>query len=188
MGFPVGTSNSLSFHLTEQCLIGFQAWTLLVLQSPERRRGQAIQRRQREAIRLFNLLDPPRWIFLLYILNHSLSNSFLPMLGVWVIVTLLPSLLMMLQKKQPSLNAQDWLGWTMWVVGFVTEVLADYQKSQFRSDPSNAGKFINTGLWSVSRHPNYFGEILLWFGLFVSASSSFTKWWYIINFLWVVPV
>ena len=88
---------------------------------------------------------------------------------------------MMLQRKQPTLNAQDWLGWTMWTVGFATEVMADYQKSQFRSDPSNAGKFINTGLWSISRHPNYFGEILLWFGLFVSASSSYTKWWYLIK-------
>lgn len=105
-------------------------------------------------------------------------SHFLYCAGVWVIVTLLPSLLMVMKSKQPTLNAQDWIGWTMWVVGFVTEVLADYQKSQFRSDPANAGKFINTGLWSLSRHPNYFGEILLWSGLFVSASSSFTKWWY----------
>ncbi|EFX88076.1 hypothetical protein DAPPUDRAFT_305518 [Daphnia pulex] len=97
--------------------------------------------------------------------------------GVWVIVTLLPSLMMVMQRRQPSLSAIDWLGWTMWAVGFATEVVADYQKSQFRSDPANAGKFINTGLWSVSRHPNYFGEILLWFGLFISASSTFTEWW-----------
>jgi steroid 5-alpha reductase family enzyme len=91
---------------------------------------------------------------------------------------LLPSLMMVMQRRQPSLNAIDWLGWTIWIVGFITEVVADYQKSQFRSDPANAGKFINTGLWSLSRHPNYFGEILLWFGLFISASSTFTEWWY----------
>ncbi|KZS12491.1 Uncharacterized protein APZ42_022630 [Daphnia magna] len=97
--------------------------------------------------------------------------------GVWVIVTLLPSLLMVMQRRQPPLSALDWLGWLMWLVGFITEVVADYQKSQFRSNPANAGKFINTGLWSISRHPNYFGEILLWCGLFTSASSTFTNWW-----------
>ena len=119
-----------------------------------------------------------------FLMPSSVLNLTWQSLGVWVIVTLLPSLMMILQKRQPALNAQDWLGWTMWIVGFATEVVADYQKSQFRSNPANAGKFINTGLWSISRHPNYFGEILLWFGLFISASSSFTKWWYIyINLL-----
>jgi len=98
--------------------------------------------------------------------------------GVWVIVTLLPSLMVILsEKKQPSVSAQDYLGWTMWTVGFITEALADYQKSQFRSNPANQNMFISTGVWSISRHPNYFGEILLWFGLFVSASTSFTNWW-----------
>jgi steroid 5-alpha reductase family enzyme len=58
--------------------------------------------------------------------------------------------MMVMQRRQPSLNAIDWLGWTIWIVGFIFEVVADYQKSQFRSDPANAGKFINTGLWSLS--------------------------------------
>ena len=118
------------------------------------------------------------------ILNHYFTHCLWDftysncLTGVWVIVTLLPSLMMVIlsQKKQPSLSAQDYLGWTMWVVGFVTETLADYQKSQFRSNPANQNMFISTGVWSISRHPNYFGEILLWFGLFVSASTSFTNW------------
>ena len=93
-------------------------------------------------------------------------------------VTLLPSLMMMFEKQQPKLTTQDYVGWTMWSVGFIMEVVADHQKSQFRANPANRDAFITTGLWSLSRHPNYFGEILLWFGLFVSASSSFTKWWY----------
>ncbi|XP_013378918.1 uncharacterized protein LOC106150581 [Lingula anatina] len=91
--------------------------------------------------------------------------------GVWVFVTLLPTLLLNLKKNDLSLCARDILGWGLWVVGFLFEAIADYQKSQFRSDPANKGMFIQEGLWSISRHPNYFGEILMWTGLFISASS-----------------
>ena len=98
-------------------------------------------------------------------------------------MTLLPTLMMLTQRLQPSLNYQDGLGWTLWMVGFAIEVLADHQKSQFRSHPTNHEKFISTGLWSRSRHPNYFGEILLWYGLFITASSTFTKWYQYLSIL-----
>lgn len=55
------------------------------------------------------------------------------------------------------------------------ETVADHQKAAFQADPKNEGHFIRTGLWSVSRHPNYFGEILLWLGLYLSASSVFRR-------------
>ena len=51
------------------------------------------------------------------------------------------------------------------------EATADYQKTKFRSNPLNKDKFVKTGLWSISRHPNYFGEILIWCGLFLPASN-----------------
>merc|ERR1712004_737988 len=59
------------------------------------------------------------------------------------------------------------------------EVVADMQKSVFKSDPANEGQFISSGLWSVSRHPNYFGEILLWFGLYLACSAVFRGWQYL---------
>lgn len=70
----------------------------------------------------------------------------------------------------------DYIGYSAWVLGLLIEVTADQQKTAFKSDPANHGKFIQTGLWSYSRHPNYFGEILLWSGLFLSTTSLFTSW------------
>lgn len=71
-------------------------------------------------------------------------------------------------------DAQGFGGWAvagaaLWLVGLVIETVADAQKSAFRSREENRGRFITTGLWRYSRHPNYFGEILVWWGLFVYA-------------------
>jgi len=93
--------------------------------------------------------------------------------GFWVFITLLPTFLLNESTRNKDITRQDYLGWGIWVVGFAFEVIADYQKSAFRSVPENKGKFIQSGLWSISRHPNYFGEISLWFGLYISASTVF---------------
>jgi steroid 5-alpha reductase family enzyme len=68
------------------------------------------------------------------------------------------------------------VGFLTWVLGFGIEVIADQQKSKFRAEPHNAGKFINTGLWSWSRHPNYFGEIVLWIGVALIAVPVLSGW------------
>jgi steroid 5-alpha reductase family enzyme len=60
----------------------------------------------------------------------------------------------------------DYLGLVMWWSGFFIEAIADFQKNSFKSDPQNRGKVLKTGLWKYSRHPNYFGEALLWWGVF----------------------
>jgi steroid 5-alpha reductase family enzyme len=57
------------------------------------------------------------------------------------------------------------IGLMVWLLGFASEVTADAQKSRFRADPANEGRFIYTGLWAWSRHPNYSGEIVLWIGV-----------------------
>jgi len=99
--------------------------------------------------------------------------------GLWVFITLVPTITLNMSKRNPALGMRDYLGWTIWGLGFLIEVVADMQKSVFRSDPANEGQFISSGLWSVSRHPNYFGEILLWFGLYVACSAVFRGWEYL---------
>jgi len=96
--------------------------------------------------------------------------------GVWVFVTLLPTILLNSSRRAPALGPRDWLGGALWAAGFVIEVVADLQKSMFRADPANSGRFIQSGLWSLSRHPNYLGEILLWFGQYLACSSVFRGW------------
>ncbi len=63
------------------------------------------------------------------------------------------------------------LGTLIWITGFIFESVADYQLKQFLSDPANRGKIMRSGLWRYSRHPNYFGETLMWWGIFVITLS-----------------
>ncbi|MFK4762605.1 DUF1295 domain-containing protein [Microbacterium sp. ZW T5_45] len=72
-----------------------------------------------------------------------------------------------------------WLGVVgvmVWAAGMVIEIVADAQKSAFRADPGNRDEFIRTGLWSRSRHPNYFGEIVIWLGVFLTAAPVLVGW------------
>ncbi|KAI3357721.1 hypothetical protein L3Q82_016131, partial [Scortum barcoo] len=91
--------------------------------------------------------------------------------AVWVFMTLLPTLMLNSERRDVPLGTRDYIGWTVWGLGFATEAIADQQKWLFKRNPDNAGKFIQSGLWAYSRHPNYFGEILQWSGLWLSASS-----------------
>ncbi|KAE9275428.1 hypothetical protein PF008_g29354 [Phytophthora fragariae] len=90
--------------------------------------------------------------------------------GLWVFFTLLSVLLSVTHgSDEPEVKPLDVVGTSLWVVGYAIEVTADYQKTKFRHDKRNDGKFITTGLWGYSRHPNYFGEILMWIGVFLVA-------------------
>jgi len=99
--------------------------------------------------------------------------------GLWVFLTALNVFILLSTSTLPkssSLQWRDFLGWSIWLFGFAIEVVADQQKSNFRSNSENKNKFIDSGLWRYSRHPNYFGEMTLWFGLFVSCSCVYDKW------------
>jgi steroid 5-alpha reductase family enzyme len=70
------------------------------------------------------------------------------------------------------------VGLVLWVIGFGFEAIADAQKSAFKADPTNKGRFIQSGLWSKSRHPNYFGEIVIWIGVAIIAFPVLQGWQY----------
>lgn len=77
---------------------------------------------------------------------------------------------------RPPLGWLSIVGVVVWALGIVVEIVADAQKSAFRKDPRNRDEFIRTGLWSRSRHPNYFGEIVIWVGVFITAAPVLTGW------------
>ena len=96
--------------------------------------------------------------------------------GLWVVFALAAALAAITTTTRVPLGAFALVGALVWLAGFSIEVIADRQKSQFRSNPGNKGKFINTGLWAWSRHPNYFGEIVLWVGIAIIALPLLSGW------------
>jgi steroid 5-alpha reductase family enzyme len=96
--------------------------------------------------------------------------------GLWVTFTAAAALVAITTATRQPLGIVAYIGIALWVVGFAIEVISDMQKSQFRADPANKGKFIQTGLWARSRHPNYFGEIVLWVGVAVIAAPVLQGW------------
>ncbi|MBL8150927.1 MAG: DUF1295 domain-containing protein [Blastocatellia bacterium] len=66
----------------------------------------------------------------------------------------------------------DYLGAGVWLIGFLFEAVGDWQLKKFKSDPANKGKVMNRGLWAYTRHPNYFGDALLWWGYFLIALAT----------------
>jgi steroid 5-alpha reductase family enzyme len=77
-----------------------------------------------------------------------------------------------LSPGPPGLVGLDVLGTLVWTVGFAFEAVADRQLARFQADPENQGKVMNQGLWAYSRHPNYFGETLIWWGLWLIACAT----------------
>ena len=80
-------------------------------------------------------------------------------------------------SRPPPMGVLDHLGIGIAAAGLICEVLADFQLARFRMDPANKGKVLDTGLWRWSRHPNYFGEAVLWWGFFLIGLSASHAWW-----------
>jgi steroid 5-alpha reductase family enzyme len=96
--------------------------------------------------------------------------------GLWVFVTSAAALAAITNGIREPLGILAWVGLAVWVAGMLIEMTADIQKRQFKANPDNKGRFITSGIWSWSRHPNYFGEITLWFGVALIALPVLSGW------------
>lgn len=96
--------------------------------------------------------------------------------GLWVTFTVAAALVAITTTTRKDLDLFAMIGFLVWIFGFAFEVIADSQKRKFSADPQNKGRFIQTGLWSRSRHPNYFGEIMLWLGIAIIALPVLQGW------------
>ncbi len=99
--------------------------------------------------------------------------------ALWVSFTAAAALIAITSTQHKALDVFAIVGFLVWAIGFGIEVTADAQKSRFNANPENKGKFIQTGLWSRSRHPNYFGEILLWVGIAIITLPVLQGWQWI---------
>ncbi|HCR31367.1 MAG TPA: hypothetical protein DIV79_15280 [Opitutae bacterium] len=112
----------------------------------------------------------------------KLKNSFVQFIGawtlqgLWVTFTLAAALAGITSAKREPIGALALFGALIWLSGFLLEAIADYQKSAFKKDPGNRDRFIQYGLWSISRHPNYLGEIILWVGVSIVAIPVLQGW------------
>ena len=95
--------------------------------------------------------------------------------GLLIVPVLIP-VTYVLSHPNPDLTWLDALGGTVWMVGFVFEAVGDLQLARFKKDPRNRGRLITSGLWKYTRHPNYFGEVMLWWGVWLIACSTPGGW------------
>ena len=115
----------------------------------------------------------------------KIKHSFLRLLmtwtlqGLWVSLTLAAALAAVTSAEPRALDVFAFVGLAVWVLGFALEAIADLQKSRFRADPANKGLFITSGLWAISRHPNYLGEITLWVGMAIIALPVLQGWQFV---------
>ncbi|BBO72038.1 hypothetical protein DSCA_59680 [Desulfosarcina alkanivorans] len=104
----------------------------------------------------------------------------------WLQAIFLWAISLVLQQAQASpeparITALDILGTLVWAVGLIFESVGDWQLAQFKADADNRGRVMDRGLWAWSRHPNYFGEFLVWWGFFLVALATKEGWWTVVS-------
>uniref|UniRef100_A0A914XL74 Steroid 5-alpha reductase C-terminal domain-containing protein n=1 Tax=Plectus sambesii TaxID=2011161 RepID=A0A914XL74_9BILA len=100
--------------------------------------------------------------------------------GVWISASLYPSIRLWEKDEttaQLAFSYQDGFGYSIWLLAWLLEAVADIQKYRFKRNPANKDKWIDEGVWRIVRHPNYLGEIVIWYMLWLTASQTFTSPW-----------
>lgn len=92
--------------------------------------------------------------------------------SLWVSLTTMAAMNVITSKNYNQDLTLLYIGTIIWIIGFLFEIISDYQKIKFKNNALNKNKFIDSGLWSISRHPNYFGEIILWIGVYIITLPS----------------
>lgn len=111
-------------------------------------------------------LEWGRWFYLRSFIQVYLLQ------GVFMLVISMPILFVSLQNDPNNFGLLNWIGLAVLGIGYFFEIVADWQLRQFKRNPKNKGKLLRSGLWAYSRHPNYFGESCVWWGIwFLSVSS-----------------
>ena len=130
---------------------------------PEDRRYQDIRKKYSPNFELKSL-------FIIFVFQALLASVIsLPVVSV-----------MGTQNEISNVGLIEYVAILIWCIGFLYESVADWQLAKFKLDESNANKVMNTGLWKNTRHPNYFGEFLIWWGFYIYAFSS-GPWWIIVS-------
>lgn len=112
----------------------------------------------------------------------------LQVVTVWVVM--LPVIFVLTTDSPKTCNIITFSGVVIFLIGLITETVADWQKFIFKNQKKNRDKLITTGLWKYSRHPNYFGEITLWWGIFLFSTNFMTKadYWLVIGPLFITSL
>ena len=100
-------------------------------------------------------------------------------LFLWVISLVLQ--IGQLAAKPAVFTPLDFIGTVIWVIGFAFETVGDWQLAQFKANPNNKGRVMDRGLWAYTRHPNYFGEFLVWCGIYLITLATPNSWWTIFS-------
>jgi steroid 5-alpha reductase family enzyme len=143
------------------------AWGLrLSVYLARRNPGKGEDRRYAEMRRRHGGRWPLRSLFVVFWLQGAL---------MWVVS--LPVQVAMTDPTPAGLGALDWIGLAVWAIGLAFESVGDRQLARFKADPANRGKVMDRGLWRYTRHPNYFGDFCVWWGIWLVALAGGGAWW-----------